>query len=91
MSSPLGPAAVYFLCLATSAVCAALLFRAYFASGSKLLLWTALAFVFLSLNNLFLVADLVVFPDIDLWVVRQAASVAAIAVLLYAFIWETER
>lgn len=85
------PAAVYFLCLATSVLCAGLLLRAFFASRSKLLLWTALSFVFLSLNNLFLVGDLVVFPTIDLWPWRQAAAVAAIAVLLYGFIWETER
>ena len=91
MTSPLGPAAVYILCLATSAACAGLLLRAFFASRSKLLLWTAVAFVFLALNNLFLVGDLVVFPDFDLWPWRQAAAVDAIAVLLYAFIWETER
>lgn len=91
MTTPLGPTAVYFLCLATSVVCAGLLLRAFFASRSKLLLWTALAFVFLALNNLFLVGDIVVFPSLDLWPLRQTASVAAIAVLIYAFIWETER
>lgn len=91
MTSPLGPAAVYFLCLATSALCAGLLLRAFFASRSKLLLWTALSFVFLALNNLFLVGDLVVFPGVNLWPLRQTASIGAIAVLLYAFIWETER
>lgn len=91
MTFSFGPAAVYFLCLATSTLCAGLLLRAFFASRSKLLLWTAMAFVFLSLNNLFVVGDLVVFPNIDLWPYRQATSVAAIAVLLYAFIWETER
>ncbi|MET0294304.1 MAG: DUF5985 family protein [Phenylobacterium sp.] len=91
MSAPLGPAAVYVLCLATSAVCAGLLLRAFFASRSKLLLWTALAFVFLALNNLLLVCDLVLFPGVDLWPLRQAATAAAIGVLLYGFIWEVER
>jgi hypothetical protein len=89
--SPLGPAAVYILCLATSAVCAGLLLRAFFATRSKLLLWTALSFVLLALNNLFLVGDLVVLRGVDLWPMRQAAAVAAIAVLLYGFIWESER
>lgn len=89
--SALGPAAVYSLCLATSALCAGLLLRAFFATRSKLLLWTALSFVLLALNNLFLVLDLVVLPNIDLWPLRQAAAVGAIAVLLYGFIWETER
>jgi hypothetical protein len=84
------PTAVYGLCLATSAICAILLLRAYRASRTKLLLYTALGFGFLALNNLFLVADLVVFPTADLWPWRQAASLAAVAVLLYGFTFEVE-
>ena len=84
------PTAVYVLCLATSALGATLLLRAYRASRTKLLLYTALGFVFLAVNNLFLVADLVLLPDVDLWVWRQAASVAAVAVLLYGFTFEVE-
>ncbi|HEY8573055.1 DUF5985 family protein [Phenylobacterium sp.] len=85
-----GPIAVYGLCLLTSAICAALLLRAYRAGRSKLLLYTAGGFGFLAVNNLFLVADMVVFPDVDLWFWRQAASVLAVAVLLYGFIHEVE-
>ena len=88
--TPLAPAAVYGLCLVTSVVCAGLLLRAYHRSRARLLLWTALSFVCLAINNLFLVGDLVVFPDVDLWPMRQAAAVAAIGVLLYGFIWEAE-
>jgi len=84
------PTAVYVLCLATSVLCAALLLRAYLASRTKLLLYTALGFVFLAVNNLFLVADLVLLPDVDLWAWRQAASLAAVAVLLYGFTFEVE-
>lgn len=84
------PTAVYGLCLVTSAICAALLLRSYLASRSKLLLYTALGFGFLALNNLFLVGDMVVFPTINLWPFRQAASVAAVAVLLYGFTFEVE-
>jgi hypothetical protein len=54
------------------------------------LFWTALGFVFLAINNLFLVADMVLFPAVDLWPWRQAASLAAVGVLLYGFIWELE-
>lgn len=82
--------AVYGLCLATSAICAALLLRAYRASRTKLLLYTALGFVFLALNNLFLVGDMVVFPDADLWPLRQGASIIAVAILLYGFTYEVE-
>lgn len=84
------PTAVYGLCLLTSAICAGLLLRTYHASRSKLLLYTALGFAFLAVNNLFLVADMVVFPHIDLWPWRQAASIAAVAVLLYGFTFEVE-
>ena len=88
--TPLAPAAVYVLCLLTSIVCAGLLLRAYARSRARLLLWTALSFVCLAVNNLFLVGDLVVFPEVDLWPMRQAAAIAAIGVLLYGFIWEAE-
>lgn len=84
------PAAVYVLCLVTSAACAALLARTWARSRSRLLLWTALSFVFLALNNLFLVLDVLVFPKIDLWPLRQAAMIAALGVLLYGFIWEAD-
>jgi uncharacterized membrane protein len=84
------PAAVYGLCLVTSVICAALLLRSYRAGRSKLLLYTALGFGFLALNNFFLVGDLVVFPDVNLWFWRQAASVAAVSVLLWGFTQEVE-
>ena len=82
---------VYGLCLLASALCAFLLLRAWRQSRSRLLLWTATAFVFLALNNLFLVADMVLLPGVNLWYWRQAASLAAIAVLVYGFIWEAEQ
>ena len=82
---------VYGLCLLASALCAFLLLRAWRQSRSKLLLWTAVSFSFLALNNLFLVADMVVFPSVNLWYFRQAASLLAIGVLVYGFIWEAEQ
>ena len=85
-----GAAAVYSLCLLASAICAGLLIRAWRLSRSRLLLWTAASFVLLALNNLMLVADMVVFPDAYLWPWRQAASLLAVGVLLYGFISETE-
>jgi hypothetical protein len=88
--SAFAPAAVYLLCLATSLVCAVLLIRAYRGSRSRLLLWTALCFVFLALNNLFLVADMVIFPNIDFRIWRHLAAFAAIGVLLFGFIREAE-
>lgn len=86
----LAPTAVYLLCLLTSVVCAGLLMRAYLRGRSRLLLWTSASFVFLALNNLALVADMVVFPSVDLWIWRQVAAFIALGVLLYGFIWEVE-
>lgn len=84
------PTGVYGLCLLTSVICAGLLLKSYRASRTKLLLYTALGFGFLAVNNLFLVADLVVFPEVNLRFFRQTALVAAVAVLLYGFTQEVE-
>lgn len=87
----LGPTLVYLLCLATSALCAILLVRAYLRARSRLLLWTAIGFACLAVNNLLLVTDRLVLPAIDLWLWRQVALGVSIAVLLYGFLWEVER
>jgi hypothetical protein len=85
------PSLIYFLCLLASAVCAALLVRGYRRSRTKLLLFSALCFVFLALNNLLLVIDLLVFPtSIDLTAMRLVAVLAGLLTLLYGFIWEVD-
>jgi CHASE2 domain-containing sensor protein len=89
--TPLWPTLVYLLCLATSALCAALLFRAWRQAQSRLLLWTAISFLFFALNNLALAADMIVFPAISLWPLRLFTQFIAFAVLLYGFVWESER
>jgi hypothetical protein len=82
---------VYVLCLATSAVCAGLLIRGYMRSRTRILLWSAICFVLLALNNLLAVIDIVLIPDgIDLRLERIAASLAAVLILLYGFIWEMD-
>ena len=85
-----GPAIVYVLCLATSVVCAGLLVRSYLRTRSSLLLWSALCFVLLALNNLFVVGDMILLPSMDLTLGRQITALAAVCVLLYGFIWETQ-
>lgn len=87
----LGPTTVFILCLATSLLCAILLVRAYLSARSRLLLWSAIGFAGLAVNNLLLVADRLVLPAVDLWLWRQVALGLSIAVLLYGFLWEVER
>ncbi|WP_207541165.1 DUF5985 family protein [Sabulicella rubraurantiaca] len=84
------PALVYLLCAATSVVCLLLLTRSYLATRNRLLLWSAVAFVGFALNNLMVFVDLILLPvTIDLLPLRNLASLAALVVLLYGFIWET--
>lgn len=82
---------VYLLCLGTSITCAGLLVRSYLRTRAGLLLWSALSFVFLALNNFVVVLDMLVLRNIDLTPWRYAAALAAICVLLYGFIWRAER
>jgi hypothetical protein len=84
------PAAVYLLCFLTSAACALLLGRGYRRTGTRLLLWSALCFLFLAGNNLLVVLDLLMWPDRDLRLARHALSAAAVGVLLFGFIWDLE-
>ena len=81
---------LYLLAVLTSAACMLLLFRAYARSGHRLLLWSALCFVGLSVNNVLLFLDLVIFPDVDLRLARLAAALVGVLFLLYSFIWEAE-
>ncbi len=80
-----------FLAAATSISCMVLLFRGYARTGARLLFWSALCFVFLSVNNILLFVDIIVLPtQVDLRLYRILASLAGVLCLLYAFIWEAE-
>jgi hypothetical protein len=80
---------LYLLAVITCLTCTVLLFRGYARSGLRLLLWSALCFVFLSVNNLLLFFDLVVFAEIDLRPYRLLAALAGVAFLLYGFLFES--
>lgn len=81
---------LYLLALVTSLACMVLLFRAYAASGMRLLLWSALCFVGLSVNNVLLFFDLVIFTETDLRMYRLVSALTGLVFLLYGFIWEAE-
>ena len=88
--NPVAQTIVFLLCLITSVACAALLVRSYLRTRARLLLWTAVCFVFLALNNLAVVLDVVLLPAIDFVPLRQLASLGAVSVLLFGFIWEAD-
>jgi hypothetical protein len=82
---------LFLLAALTSFGCMALLFRGYARTGVRLLLWSALCFIFLTVNNVLLFVDTILLPaHVDLRVYRLGASLAGVACLLYAFIWEAE-
>ena len=81
--------AVYLLCALTSVMCAALLWRGYLASRTKLLFWSSLCFAGLAANNVLLFVDLVLVPGIDLGLLRSTMALGAMLVLLFGLVWES--
>jgi hypothetical protein len=82
---------IYSLCALAAATCAYLLLHAYRRGGYRLLLWSGLCFVGLTFNNLLLVLDKVVFPDVvDLSLWRVSVALVSMMVLLYGLIWDAE-
>jgi hypothetical protein len=83
-------AAVYLLGTVITLACAILLLRGYWRGRKKLLLWSSICFFGLSLSNFLLFIDLVLLPDVDLYVWRLATAAVAMMFLLYGLIWEGE-
>ena len=82
---------VYFLCALTAILCAWLLLQAYRSRGRyRLLLWSGLCFVGLAANNLLLVVDKLVLPDVDLSLWRTSVALVAMMVLLYGLVVDAE-
>jgi hypothetical protein len=81
---------VYSLCALTALLCTWLLIQAHRRRRSGLLLWSGLAFAGLTLNNLLLVLDKLVFLQVDLSVLRNVVALMAMVVLLYGLIWRSE-
>ena len=81
---------IYVLCALTSLACAWLLLHSYRRSGYRLLFWSGLCFVVMTVNNLLLVFDKLVFPATDLLLLRQASALIAVLLLLYGLIYEKD-
>jgi len=81
---------VYVLCALTSAACAVLLWRGYRQSRARLLFWSAWCFVGLALNNVLLIVDTRILPDVDLALVRLLPALLGASLLLYGLIMDVE-
>ena len=81
---------IYTLCALTSITCFVLLWRSWRASGFRLLFWSALCFAGLSVNNVLLVLDRIVFPQVDMALWRLVSALVAVLLLLFGLIWEED-
>ena len=75
--------------LATIA-CSVVLFRGYIHQRVRVLKWSGIFFAFLTLSNVALFVDALVFPGLDLRLARLIPTVMGTACLLYGFIWDVE-
>jgi hypothetical protein len=81
---------IYTLCALTCLVSAVLLLRSYQKTRVHLLLWSGLCFVGLTVSNVFLVLDRVVYPDIDFTVPRLTSALVGLLLLVYGLVWESD-
>ncbi len=81
---------IYGLCTLLSTAIAVMLWRQHRRSPSRMIYWTALCFSGLALSNLLLVLDKLVFPDVDLRLLRHSLSLASIGLLLFGLVYEDE-
>ncbi|MHB0957626.1 MAG: DUF5985 family protein [Pirellulaceae bacterium] len=84
-------ALVYLLCAGTALMCCVLLLRGHRRSQAPLLFWSGLCFAALTIDNLLLYADRLLFPHVDLWLYRVPAALIAVGLLLYGLVWKTNR
>jgi Family of unknown function (DUF5985) len=83
--------AVYILSALISLACAALLLRTFAQSRNALLLWAAICFLGLTLNNALLFVDKVVVTDVDLSLWRTIPALAGTLALVFGLLWEESR
>ena len=82
--------ALYVVAVLSSGACAVLLLRGYLRRRVRLLMWSGICFIGLTMNNVALFVDLIVFPDLDLRLARLIPALIGMTVLLYGFIWDSD-
>jgi hypothetical protein len=81
---------IYVLCTLTSLACAWTLFASYRRTRHRLLFWSGSCFAVMTLSNLLLLLDELVFPATDLLPYRLVTALLALVLLLYGLIYEKE-
>jgi len=90
LSPGLAPVA-YILCALTALICTVLLSRAYMRTGVRFLVWAALCFGALTIENVVLFLDREVIHNMDLSPLRNGVALLGLLALLYGLIWDTNR
>jgi predicted lysophospholipase L1 biosynthesis ABC-type transport system permease subunit len=85
----MGPA-VYSLGTLTTLACAVLLLRGFAATRKRLLLWSGLCFIGLTISNVVRFLDLVILTEVDLYLWRLLPAATAMALLLFGLIWDSD-
>jgi hypothetical protein len=67
-----------------------LLLRGYLRHGSRLLLWSALCFAGLFIDNVVVIVDEIILPDVPLYGLRATAGLIGVVCLLYGMIIDSE-
>ena len=83
--------AVYILSALISLACAVLLLRSFAEARTALLLWAAVCFLGLTLNNTLLFVDKIVVTDADLSLWRTIPALAGMLALVFGLLWEETR
>jgi hypothetical protein len=78
---------IYGLCATTALICTLLMIRAYLISRYRLLLWSSWCFAGLTLNNVILMFDKIVFGN-DLLTLRLVVALLALLPLVYGLVFE---
>lgn len=81
-------ATVNILGTLTVGLCAILLLRAYIRGRARLLLWSGLCFLGLTIANALVFVDLALIPDTSLYTWRLAVGGVSVALLVYGLIFE---
>jgi hypothetical protein len=74
----------------TSFSCSVLLFRGFKRKRIRMLMWSGLCFAGLTVNNIALFLDLVIFPEVDLRLLRFGSALVGMLFLLYGFVGDTD-
>ena len=83
---------VYALCALTSLACAVLLVRSWMRTRTKLLAWSSACFIGLTINNVLLVFDMVLYKtEVDLSFARAVTAMLSILALVVGLVWSSNQ